>query len=245
VTRRGVTGGDRSPSLRRSRVDPPYQETMRTSYPFRSEGGVAETVGAPDGQGVRLLTPDELAEWLAAHEKAIAQRWLIELRTRGDRVPSEVRELLRGFLELLVRFLPPSLGAYRTQVEPLFQQAAELYGNLGAHRGLVAGEAVEEFQLLREVLLRFLYTEPPGGERVGVALREMLQLSRFVDLGVTYASVGHTDTLFFHLLHGGGAPVSSPTQEVLDEVTEQIGTLAGELDRILSFGASNGNGHGP
>jgi hypothetical protein len=218
---------------------------MRTSYPFQSESGIAEAVGAPDGQGVRMLTPEELAEWLGAHEKAIAQRWLIELRTRGERVPSEVRDLLRSFLELLVRFLPPSLGAFRTQVEPLFQQAAELYGNLGAHRGLVAGEAVEEFQLLREVLLRLLYTEPPGEERVGVALREMLQLSRFVDLGVTYASVGHTDTLFFHLLHGGGGPVSSPTPEVLDEVTEQIETLAGELDRILSFEAANGNGDGP
>jgi hypothetical protein len=218
---------------------------MRTSYPFRSESGTAETVGVPDRRDVRLLTPEELAEWIEAHEKAIAQRWLIEIRTRGDRVPSEVRELLQGFLELLARFLPPSLGAYRTQVEPLFQQVAELYGNLGAHRGLVAGEAVEEFQLLREVLLRFLYTEPPGGERLGVGLREMLQLNRFVDLGVTYASVGHTDTLFFHLLHGGGAPVSSPTPQVLDEVSEQIGTLAEELDRILSFEASQGNGDGP
>lgn len=215
---------------------------MRTSYPFRSESGIAEAVGAPGGEDVRLLTPEELAGWLAAHEKAIAQRWLIELRTRGDRVPGEVRELLRGFLELLVRFLPPSLGAYRAQVEPPFQQTAELYGNLGAHRGLVAGEAVEEFQLLREVLLRFLYTDPPGDEKVGVGLREMLQLNRFVDLGVTYASVGHTDTLFFHLLHGGGTPVSSPTPEVLEEVSEQIATLAGDLDRILSFGSGNGNG---
>jgi len=214
---------------------------MREVYPFRSEGDVATDIGgtarAPQ---VRLLTPDDLGEWLEAHRKAIAQRWLIELRSRGDRVPGEVRELLRGFLELLVRFLPPSLGAFRPQVEPLFQQAAELYGNLGAHRGLVAGEAVEEFQLLREVLLRFLYTEPPGDERVGVGLREMLQLSRFVDLGVTYASVGHTDTLFFHLLHGGGVG-DAPTPAVLAEVSEQIETLSEELDRILSFDPANGN----
>ena len=213
---------------------------MTTRYPFRSESGVAtEAVDAYEASGVRLLSPEELAEWLEAHEKPIAQRWLIELRTREDRVPAHVRELLRGFLELLVRFLPPSLGAYRTQVEPLFQQAAELYGNLGAHRGLVAGEAVEEFQVLREVLLRFLYTDPPGDEKVGVGLREMLQLSRFVDLGVTYASVGHTDTLFFHLLHGGSAG-DGPTEEVMAEVQEQVESLADELERILGFEAANG-----
>jgi hypothetical protein len=154
-------------------------------------------------------------------------------------VTGEVRELLQEFHHFLVGFLPSAMGAFRPQTEPLFQQAAELYGNLGAHRGLAAGEAVEEFQLLREVILRFLYISPPGAADEVVGLREMLQLNRFLDQGVTYASVGHTDTLFFQLIHGAGVG-ETPTPAVLQEVSEQVATLSAELKQLLRFQAGEG-----
>ena len=119
----------------------------------------------------------------------------------------------------------------REQVEAILQQTAELYGNLGAHRGLAAGEAVEEVQLLRRVLLRFLYTLLPGGGSTGVSLRDLLQLNRLVDLGVTYASVGHTDTLFFNLFHGTGVS-GTLTPELLAEVREQVAGAWDELSLL-------------
>jgi hypothetical protein len=164
---------------------------------------------------------------------AIAERWLLEIRSRSEGMDGELVALLGEFVHLLASFLAPGLGAYREQVGSLFQQAAELFGNLGAHRGQAAGEAVEEFQILREVLIRFLYQLPLEGVGLdGIGLREFLQLNRLIDLGVTYTSVGHTDALFFNLFQGTGVS-ESPTPELLGEVREQVVALREELDRLL------------
>lgn len=214
------------------------REFMRISYPPPNLGEVAERAGSSPSteRPPPAVTPQELGTWLERHREEIAERWLTEIRSRSGGVPEEVRELLGDFVELLAHFLPSALGAFRQQVQPLFQEAAELYGNLGAHRGLAAGEAVEEFQLLREVILRFIYADPPGGSELGIGLREMLKLNRFLDLGVTYASVGHTDTLFFQLINGPGVG-DAPTPEVLDELTEQVRGLSEDLNRLLEFEA--------
>jgi hypothetical protein len=151
----------------------------------------------------------------------MADRWLLEVRSRSEGIDGELLILIGDFLHLLTSLLAPGLGAFREQVEAILQQSSELYGNLGAHRGLAAGEAVEEMQLLRRVLLRFLYTLMPGGGSTGASLRDLLQLNRLVDIGVTYASVGHTDTLFFDLFHGTGVS-GGPTPELLAEVREQV-----------------------
>jgi len=194
---------------------------MHRFIPFTAEeGGVAERPRPSPIQESAPLTPAELSDWLDAHRD----------------VDETVLPLLEDFLHLLAAFLAPGMGAFRDQAEVLFQEAAELYGNLGGHRGQAAGEAVEEFQLLREVLLRFLYLDSPAGGIESVGLREFLQLNRLVDVGVTYASIGHTDTLFFNLFQGTGV-TGAPTPEFLDTVRDQVGAIREELDRLLDHQA--------
>lgn len=208
---------------------------MSQVTPFPSDG--QETTDRATGRGVsarRPVTPEEMAAWLNERRESLSDRWLIELRSRAEGIEGPLEELMREFIGLLVALLPRGFGVYREQAISIFHQAAELYGNLGAIRGLAAGEAVEEVQLLREVLFRFLFQEPPGGTGVGLGLREFLQLSRLVDQAVTHASVGHTDTLFFNLFHGTGVP-ESPAQDVVDEVREQVRTLRSELDALQSL----------
>ena len=177
------------------------------------------------------MTPAELSSWLDEQQEAMAARWLLEVQSRSEDIDGELLLLIGDFLHLLTSVLAPGLGAFREQVEAILQQAAELYGNLGAHRGLAAGEAVEEVQILRRVLLRFLYTLLPGGGSARVSLRDLLQLNRLIDLGVTYASVGHTDTLFFNLFHGTGVS-GAPTPELLAEVREQVAGAWDELSLL-------------
>jgi hypothetical protein len=205
---------------------------MSKVTPFPSDrGGVADRFPPAGERGRRLLTPEELVIWLQSNGDALADRWLLEIRSKVERIDGSVEGLLHEFLRLMVDFLPLGVGPYRDQAIPVFHQAAELYGNLGAIRGLAAGEAVEEVQLLREVVLRLLFRDPLGNGGPGLGLRELLQLSRLIDQAVTHASVGHTDSLFFNLFHGTGVP-ENPTQEVLEEVQAQVGVLRGDLERL-------------
>lgn len=205
---------------------------MSQVTPFPSDrSGLSARPPVSRDQARRPLTPEEFVDWLSENREAIADRWLLEVRSRVEGVEGEIEELLREFLGLLVGFLPLGLGPYRDQVFPAFHQAAELYGNLGAIRGLAAGEAVEEAQLLREVLFRFIFRDLPSADGPGLGLRELLQLSRLVDHAVTHASVGHTDTLFFNLFQGTGVP-DTPAREVLDEVRTQVRALAAEFGRL-------------
>ncbi len=210
---------------------------MTGSIPFSSEhGGVTERPVRLGRRDPGYLSPEQLARWLESNRTAIAERWMSEVRSRAGEIDPEVAELLQDFLHLLTGFLSPGMGAFRDQAEVLLQEAAELYGNLGGHRGQAAGEAVEEFQLLREVLLRFLHLDPPGDGLESVGLRELLQLHRLVDLGVTYASIGHTDTLFFNLFQGAGVG-GAPTPEFLEGVRDQVDSLGEELHRLLEHQA--------
>lgn len=173
---------------------------------------------------------------MEARAGEIAERWLLEVRSRFEELEEAESELVGEFLHLLSAFLPEGMGVYRDQVIPLSHQAAELYGSLATNRGLAAGEAVEEIQLLREVLLRFLYRDPPG-DGANLGLRELLQLSRMIDRMVTHASVGHTDTLFFNLFHANGVPEAT-TPDVLAEVREQLASLRAELNRFRAMEAA-------
>lgn len=195
--------------------------------------GALELPGSTRTQERRPLTPAEFGRWLDEQQEGMAERWLVEIRSRTDGTDEQVFELIREFLYLFTSFLSTGVGPFREQVEPLLQQAAELYGNLGAHRGLAAGEAVEEIQVLREVFLRFFYTDPPGTGPTNVELRDLLQLNRLVDRAVTYASIGHTDTLFFHLFHGTGVS-NAPDPALLGEVLEQVSAVGEELAALDS-----------
>ncbi len=124
------------------------------------------------------------------------------------------------------------LSPYRTQILPLWSEGAELFGSVAARRGLSAGEVIEEFQMLREIMVRVMFEQPPVDRAHGLRLREVLQLNRTVDIGVTQASVGHTDLLFFSLIHGSGVPTPLGPDD-LAEVREQIRALQDEGRRIM------------
>ncbi|NJD20383.1 MAG: hypothetical protein FIA95_14025 [Gemmatimonadetes bacterium] len=187
----------------------------------------------PAGRPARRIKPVELAAWVEMRLPRITQRWLKELQNRYDPGTRGLNGLLEEFLGLLASFLPGMLGPYRDQVEPLWTRSSELFGAVAAKRGLAAGEVIEEFQVLREVVLSLLYLDPPLSGRAPVSLREILRLNRAIDMGVTHASVGHTDALFFSLFEGSGIPDAPPTSELVQEVRRELEGVRQELRQIL------------
>lgn len=188
----------------------------------------------PEHEKKRKIDPVELARWLREHEDRLADRWLTGIVGRHSELDPDVRELLGEFMKVLVPVLPAFLGPYRDQVEPLWVRAAELYGSVAAMRGLAAGEVIEEFQLLREELMRLFYDVPPVRDLDRLALREVLRVNRLVDLGVTYASVGHTDALFFALFQGSGVPTHL-TDEQEEEVRDQLESIGTEFRDVMEL----------
>jgi hypothetical protein len=201
---------------------------------FRRTPAPRSTIGGP-----LALTTDELNRWLDDHREAIADRWLAEIRSRSEGMDEEELALVGEFLHLITAFLAPGLGGYREIVEHLFQEAATLFGNLGAFRGGAVGETVEEFQLLREVVLRTLYVHPPGETPSFPGLRDFLQLNRLIDLGVVYTSVGHADSLFFNLLHRTGV-LDTSRSDFFERVRDQIGGIREELEGLVLQSVENG-----
>lgn len=181
----------------------------------------------------RRINPVELAAWVEARLPRITNRWLREVQNRYDAGTGGINGLLEEFLGVLAGFLPGLLGPYREQVEPLWLRASELFGGIAARRGLAAGEVIEEFQILREVVIRLLYQDPPLAGRARISLREVLRLNRAIDAGVTHASVGHTDALFFALFEGSGVPEAPPTEELVAELREQLDAIRRELAAVL------------
>lgn len=124
--------------------------------------------------------------------------------------------------------IPKAVGEHRTVVTPIWKEAAQLYGSLGAQRGLAAGEIVEEFQVLREAVIRLLFVTPPSRVGASFSLGDALGLNRFLDSGVTHSSVGHTDALFFALFQGNGVPRVA-TKQLVIEVEEHLRAIEEEL----------------
>lgn len=178
------------------------------------------------------LAPGDLAEWLDERLDSLAERWSVAIREQGPGPSAAMDEALDAFTHHLVRFLPWMLGPYRDTIEPLWLRGAELFGSVAARRGLAAGEVIEEFQLLRELVIRDLYRDPPLGGRLPLSLREILRLNRGIDRGVTHASVGHTDALFFQFFEGDGMS-GGAGEELADEVRAQLRTMADELEDVV------------
>ena len=181
---------------------------------------------------VPKLEPVEFARWVEDRADRLVERWLTEMRSREILDKPGVEALMRRFVELFVSMLPATLGPYREQVEPLWLQASELFGQVAAQRGLAAGEVIEEFQILRESLIRLLYTEPPVAGGARMSLRDILRINRVIDRGVTQASVGHTDALFFALFQGSGV-AESLDDELLSEIRDQLETVAKEFRSVM------------
>ncbi|MDE0075798.1 MAG: hypothetical protein OXR82_02910 [Gammaproteobacteria bacterium] len=191
----------------------------------------------PPGAGPSLaqLDPVEMQAWVIARSDKIVARWLSEVTKRFERRPRQLVELLHDFYETFVSILPEILGPYRRRVRPVWQEAANLYGELAAERGLVAGEVIEEFQVLRVSLIRVLYAEPRMPRDVVPGMREVLRLNRLVDQGVTHASIGYTDSLVSALVAGPGVP-ESVTEELLTRVAEQLRAIRREFRDIVGSG---------
>jgi hypothetical protein len=181
----------------------------------------------------RKVTPAEFADWMEERLPRLVARWHREIQSRYDQSSRGVNGLLEEFLTLLASFLPALLGPHRDQVEPVWIRTSELFGAVAARRGLAAGEVIEELQILREAVIRLLYQEPPLGGRIRLSLREVLRLNRALDTGVTHASVGHTDAMFFSLFEGSGIPDAPPTAELKAELRTQLDGIRAELREIL------------
>jgi hypothetical protein len=181
----------------------------------------------------KKLEPIEFAAWFEQRAGRLAERWLSEIRSRHTRWGSGQDDLLNRFFALLTAMLPASFGPYREQIEPLWRQASELFGSVAAQRGLAAGESVDEFQVLREVLIRELYADPPS-RAVPLSLRDLLRLNRMIDRGVTHSSIGHADALFFALFQGSGVP-EYLGEEVTREVTAQLDAIDEEFREVMGL----------
>ena len=164
-----------------------------------------------------------LGDWLEVQRGFLARYWFEEILHRVS-MDQEMERILERFLNLLTRMIPGALDHRRSAVDPVWKSAAELYGALGAKRGLAAGDIVEEFQIVREAVVRILFQAPPGRDGASLSLSDALRLNRFIDSGVTHASIGHTDGLFFALFHGNGVS-TVPTAEFVAEVEEQLDAL--------------------
>lgn len=180
----------------------------------------------------------EFVAWLDARATSLRDLWIHEMRARGlghDRIGESV---IRSFADRLVEMLPLMIGPHRDQVVPLWIRGFELFGAVAAKRGLAAGEAIEEVQLLRELVIRDLYRDPPHGGDVPLSLREVLRLNRALDRAVTHASVGHTDALFFEFFEAEGTALL-PGDDIANEAQEQLGSIGSEVSLILAAGASS------
>ena len=174
----------------------------------------------------------QIGEWLEAQQGFLAGYWFEEVSHRVS-VDQEMERVLERFFDLLTRMIPGALDHRRSSVDPVWKNAAELYGALGAKRGLAAGDVVEEFQIVREAVVRTLFEAPPARYGAELSLSDALRLNRFLDSGVTHASIGHTDGLFFALFHGSGVS-TVPMAKLVAEVEEQLESLEVEWSAIGS-----------
>ena len=168
----------------------------------------------------------DLGEWLELQRGFLAKYWFEEVLHRVT-LDQEMERVLERFIDLLTSMIPGALDHRRSAVDPVWKRAAELYGTLGAQRRLAAGDIVEEFQIVREAVVRILFQALPVMHGFGLTLSDALRLNRFLDSGVTHASIGHTDGLFFALFHGSGVS-TVPTAKLVAEVEEQLDALETE-----------------
>ena len=122
-------------------------------------------------------------------------------------------------------------GPHRREADGLWLSASEWYGRTAALRGLAAGEIVEEFQYLRELVIRHL------SELVILlvprqSMAAILRLNRLVDTGTAHAVVGYTDALVESLLERQGIPLGAHETEE-SEVEDRLAQLEAEFAQLM------------
>lgn len=172
-----------------------------------------------------------MAEWLRSRVLRLAEEWCEEIRVRGRGQATVVDDIVDRQLLQLTSMMPELLGRHAAQLQAHWTRACELFGTVAAKRGLAAGEVIEEFQVLRKLIIRDLYQDPLVGG--APSLREALRLNGIIDSGVTYASVGHTDAMFFQLLEDADAPVGLSAEQIAGEADSQLAVIREEVEAIL------------
>ncbi len=137
------------------------------------------------------------------------------------------RDLVERQLGLILDLIIESVGPLRREVGPVWRRACEQHGRAASLRGLAAGEVVEEFQHLRELLtLRLAASVIALRPRQALAL--MLRLHRLIDGGTASAVVGYTDALVATIFAQNGVPVPDPEVDGID-LERHLVTIEQEL----------------
>ena len=204
---------------------------MSNHTPDRPRPSADRAHTRPRATGRKGEAGADLAAWLSARVLRFAEEWAAEIRVRGMGKATVVDEIVARQVYQLSAMMPELLGRHATQVQPLWSRACELFGAVAAKRGLAAGEVVEEFQILRTLVIRDLYQDPLVGG--APTLREALRVNGIVDRGVTHASVGHTDAMFFQLLEDADAPLGLSAEQIALEADAQLAIIREELASIV------------
>lgn len=186
----------------------------------------------------------ELADWLQERGPRLVDHWIHELGSRGLGQGAGPDHVVEMFARQLADMLPFMIGPYRDQIQPLWDRGCEFYGAIAAKRGLAAGEAIDELHVLRELVIRELYRDPPGNCSLPLSLREFLRLSRALDRAVTHTSVGHTDALFFQFFEGDGAAAVLSGDDVWAEAESQLDEIRREMGEILRYASRKDSSEG-
>ena len=167
---------------------------------------------------------------LSAGRDQIQAEWTNWIVGRLSSVKHVRRETIERQVSLLLNLLTQMTGPLRRESTEIWLNASEWYGRTAAQRGLAAGEIVEEFQYLRELLIRHL-SDLMAALPARQSMKGILGLNRFLDLGVSHAVVGYTDALVESLLERQGIPVGametddSAIEERLDQFERDLAQL--------------------
>jgi hypothetical protein len=162
---------------------------------------------------------------------AMVTQWADWLGDRITAAPTIPRPTLEREFRLLLDVVSEMVGPLRREVNTIWFKACEHYGRVASARGLAAGEVVEEFQFLRELLTRNLAPVLAAMRaRQGMAI--MLRLNRVIDKGIAVAVVGYTDALVATLFAQNGVPTPGAEYDRA-EVERQLDALEQELNSLV------------
>ena len=171
---------------------------------------------------------------IAAQRERFVKEWAEWIHHRQSAAEGFPRRTVERQLALLVDLLAELAGPRRREANPVWLTASEWYGQTAAQRGLATGEVVEEFQHLRELLIRDL-SEMIGALAARQSVATVLRLNRFLDEGIAHAVVGYTDALVETLLNSRGVPVGT-SHAAEHQLTQRLTQFEEELDRIRATG---------
>ena len=169
---------------------------------------------------------------LFEHRRRLVSEWNSRLAERAAGTRAIPPALHERELRLLVDLVAEMAGPLRREAREIWDKACHHYGRTAAARGLVAGEVVEEFALLREMMTRHLAAGVAAlRPRRGMAV--LLHLHRVLDQGIGVAVAGYTDALVAELFIQDGVPSAGNSLEAAD-IERQVAALEQELQQLLT-----------